>query len=489
MKPNKFETLPKSLDAEKGVLGSVLLNPECLDILGDITPWAFFHPAHKAIWMALKAIQKKGNPIDLITLTQALEESKQLDQIGGPAVLAELQYFVPTSLHVQEYANTIKGKATMREIAQIAESAREQSCDLGIESAAQLAAETIERLEMAAAPQASNSLASRRFDLKNPPIKATPRLFLQEQAVCTPGNLTVITGQAKAGKSALVGAILSSLLDNQQHLAIGTPPNNDAFGVIHFDTEQSKYDHYQLIVKAMKRASVSDFPNWIRSYSLADLPTIKRRQHLAADMAAARREHNGIQFVIIDGVADLIHDPNDSKEAFGLIEELHRLAIRYDTSIIGILHLNPGSDFKTRGHLGSQLERKAESVIALEKEKSGIVTVYLKEARHGYLPKDLGPRFGWDQYSGRHELVIGTRREAKAAAEREEEMPEFMDLATNIVKINGARKYGDFIEDIKKLRGGKDALAKRIFTQMKKYNIIDKDMHGYWGLKSLESLT
>ena len=165
MKPNKFETLPKSLDAEKGVLGSVLLNPECLDILGDITPWAFFHPAHKAIWMALKAIQKKGNPIDLITLTQALEESKQLDQIGGPAVLAELQYFVPTSLHVQEYANTIKGKATMREIAQIAESAREQSCDLGIESAAQLAAETIERLEMAAAPQASNSLASRRFGL------------------------------------------------------------------------------------------------------------------------------------------------------------------------------------------------------------------------------------------------------------------------------------------------------------------------------------
>ena len=128
-------------------------------------------------------------------------------------------------------------------------------------------------------------------------------------------------------------------------------------------------------------------------------------------------------------------------------------------------------------------------MIALEKEKSGIVTVYLKEARHGYLPKDLGPRFGWDQYSGRHELVIGTRREAKAAAEREEEMPEFMDLATNIVKINGARKYGDFIEDIKKLRGGKDALAKRIFTQMKKYNIIDKDMHGYWGLKSLESLT
>jgi len=242
-------------------------------------------------------------------------------------------------------------------------------------------------------------------------------------------------------------------------------------------------------VKAMKRASASNLPTWIRSYSLADLPTTQRRQHLAAEMAAARREHHGIRFAIIDGVADLIHDPNDSKEAFGLIEELHRLAIRYDTSIIGILHLNPGSDFKTRGHLGSQLERKAESVIALEKEKSGVVTVYLKEARHGYLPKDLGPRFGWDQHSGRHELVIGTRREAKAAAEREEEMPEFTDLATNIVKINGARKYGDFIGDLKKLRGGKDALAKRIFKKMRNYKIIEQDMHGYWGLNSVESQT
>jgi hypothetical protein len=87
------------------------------------------------------------------------------------------------------------------------------------------------------------------------------------------------------------------------------------------------------------------------------------------------------------------------------------------------------------------------------------------------------------------ELRVKQEAEAKAAAEREEEMPEFTDLATNIVKINGARKYGDFIGDLKKLRGGKDALAKRIFKKMRNYKIIEQDMHGYWGLNSVESQT
>jgi hypothetical protein len=485
MKPNKSDSLPKSLEAEKGVLGSVLLNPECLENLTDITAQSFFHPAHQKIWASLKAIHEAGKKIDLITLTQNIEDSKQLDQIGGVGVLADIQIFVPTALNVQEYADTIREKAKLREVIRVAECIRTDAYRAKSQTAHQLAEQSVELLEKIAAPQASDSLVVRRFDLNKPPEKAEPRIFLKGQGICAAGNLMVITGQAKAGKSALVGAILSSMLDNQEHLSIGMAPNHNAFGVIHFDTEQSRYDHYQLIVKAMNRAAVSHVPDWIRSYSLADLPTVKRRQALASEMTAARREHHGIQFVIIDGVADLIHDPNDPKEAFALVEELHRLAIRHDTPIIGILHLNPGSDFKTRGHLGSQLERKAESVIALEREKNGeIVTVYLKEARHGYLPKDLGPRFAWDQEMGRHELVEGSRREAKAAARRQEELPEFTLLANKIVEPNGARKWGPFIQDIMSLRGATRASAERIFTSMRNYGIIEKDMYGFWGVAS-----
>ena len=490
MKPYNNESLPKSLDAEKGVIGSVLLDPVCLENLEDIMPHTFFHPAHQKIWASLKAIHDAGKKIDLITLTQNIEDSKQLDQIGGGGVLADLQIFVPTALNVQEYADTIREKAKLREVIRVAESIRTDAYRAKSQTAHQLAEQSVELLEKIAAPQVSDSLVARRFDLSKPPEKAEPRIFLKGQGICAAGNLMVITGQAKAGKSALVGAILSSLLDNQEHLSIGVAPNHNAFGVIHFDTEQSRYDHYQLIVKAMKRASMSNLPDWIRSYCLADLPTVKRRQALAAEMSVVRREHHGIQFVIIDGIADLILDPNDPQESFGLVEELHRLAIKYDTSILGILHLNPGSDFKTRGHLGSQLERKAESVVALEKEKAGeIVTIYLKEARHGYLPKDLGPRFGWDQQQGRHELVEGTRREAKAAARREEELPELTHLAEQIVKPDGPRKYGDFINCICSLRGMNSDSAKRTFTKMKNYRIIQQDLYKLWGVAEGHQVT
>jgi len=203
---------------------------------------------------------------------------------------------------------------------------------------------------------------------------------------------------------------------------------------------------------------------------------------LASEMAATRADCGRVGGVIVDGVADLCHDPNDPAEAFGLVEELHRLAIKYDCPIVLILHLNPGSlTNKTRGHLGSQLERKAESVIQLEKSDDGTVTSWLQYSRNGYLPKDQGVRFSWDDDEGMFMQVAGTRHEARAKAKTDKERAELERLAHLVIERNGPRKWGQFIDDLSTLCTSKKT-AERKFSKMKALSILSQTLTGEWEL-------
>lgn len=252
-------------------------------------------------------------------------------------------------------------------------------------------------------------LNARRFDLANPPPKPVPVLTITDKPICTAGNLTVEQALAKAGKTSFEAACIASLMKPSGDCLGVVGQNPDELPVIHFDTEQSNYDHHEVIKQALARAGRSTEPEWLRSYRLADVPTSLRRKALAHEMK--RAAINGkLCAVFLDGVADLCIDPNDSAEAFGLVEELHRLAITYHCPIICILHENPGSDTgKTRGHLGSQLERKAETNLRLSKDADGVTTIYTERSRHCHIPKEQGPRFAWDDVAGMHLLCVTTQ--------------------------------------------------------------------------------
>jgi hypothetical protein len=194
--------------------------------------------------------------------------------------------------------------------------------------------------------------------------------------------------------------------------------NPDGKAVIHFDTEQSRYDHHALVSRAMRRAGVTSAPPWLISASVADMSIPARRQALQLMVEKAAESFGGILAIIIDGVADLCHDPNDSTEAFALVAELHSLAILHDCAVLTVLHENPGTETgKTRGHLGSQLERKAETNLRLHKDSGGVTTIWAEKARHGHIPKDAGSCFEWSDAHGMH-MSCGTAREIKASAKR-----------------------------------------------------------------------
>lgn len=114
------QTLPHSLDAEKGVLGSVFLHPACLDELSDLSAAHFYHPSHAVIWETCKAMYAERNPVDLVTITQRLADRNLLDKIGGPFLVAELQTFLPTAGEVKYYAAIVREKAQRRAIISVA---------------------------------------------------------------------------------------------------------------------------------------------------------------------------------------------------------------------------------------------------------------------------------------------------------------------------------------------------------------------------------
>ena len=93
--------------------------------------------------------------------------------------------------------------------------------------------------------------------------------------------------------------------------------------------------------------------------------------------------HGGIHLVVIDGIADLIRSANDETEIIAIVDELYRLEGIYNTCIICVLHFVPNG-IKLRGHIGSELQRKAAGILSIEedqeKRKTDELIAVVKEA-------------------------------------------------------------------------------------------------------------
>src|SRR5664279_1618359 len=111
-------TLPHSVEAEQGVLGSMLISPR--DIIAEcvekINEEYFYVPAHQTVYSVLVELWNAGQGIDLITFTQVLRDRNVLETIGGAAFVTSLFTFVPTAANVGYYLEIVRDKYILREI-------------------------------------------------------------------------------------------------------------------------------------------------------------------------------------------------------------------------------------------------------------------------------------------------------------------------------------------------------------------------------------
>ena len=111
-------TPPHSVEAEQGVLGSMLLSPrqaigECVE---KINEQYFYIPAHQTIYSVLVDLWNAGQAIDLITFTQVLRDRNLLESVGGAAFVTSLFTFVPTAANIEYYLEIIRDKCILRQI-------------------------------------------------------------------------------------------------------------------------------------------------------------------------------------------------------------------------------------------------------------------------------------------------------------------------------------------------------------------------------------
>ena len=108
-------TLPHNLEAEKSVLGAILINNHAFNQAAEIIDAQdFFRDAHRRIFERMSDLSERNQPIDLVTLKDALERTGELEEVGGPAYIASLVDGVPRSTNVEYYAQIVKEKATLR---------------------------------------------------------------------------------------------------------------------------------------------------------------------------------------------------------------------------------------------------------------------------------------------------------------------------------------------------------------------------------------
>jgi len=322
-------------------------------------------------------------------------------------------------------------------------------------------------------------LASRVYSPQVRPPEPTPRFGLAGIPICTPANLTTISAQAKAGKSAAMGAMMASTFADNDADCLGFQSTNPSgHAVLHVDTEQCPFDHWEGVQRVARRAGM-DAPAWLRSYCLTGFPAAEVRQSIRLLTEQAAKDFGGVHSVILDGTADGTLDVNDPAEANSLVAELHALAIKFDCPILNIIHVNPGSDFKTRGHLGSQLERKSETNLRLEKDGDGITVIYADKNRRAPIPKATAPRFAWSDQAGMH-VSVASQKNSKAEAEKRAMLTE-AEAVFSAAGIS-AISYGKFIEFLMREVHASKSTAKRRFNEMLQTQIIRKELLGFYAL-------
>jgi replicative DNA helicase len=109
--------LPQNVEAEASVLGSLLIDPDAMAQIADfLRPEDFYREAHRVIYQAISDLYETGAPADLITLTDELQRSNKLEEVGGASFVSSLANQVPTSANIESYARIVERTAILRRL-------------------------------------------------------------------------------------------------------------------------------------------------------------------------------------------------------------------------------------------------------------------------------------------------------------------------------------------------------------------------------------
>lgn len=320
-----------------------------------------------------------------------------------------------------------------------------------------------------------SALKSCELDFNNPPPVAQMIVSVNDVPLGTQGNLLCITGGEGTGKSNYVAALIAGAVKPENAegidtLGVSIEGNPKGKAVLFYDTEQSEVQLYKNVSTLLRRCGRDTMPEWFKAYCLTGMSRKERLKSIVLSMDKFHYQYGGIHLVVIDGIADLIRCANDEAESIAVVEELYRLAGIYNTCIVTVLHFIPNG-LKLRGHLGSELQRKAAAILSIEKDtKPAVSVVKALKVRDGS-PLDVPlMQFAWDKEKAMH-AYLGEKPKEEKDRRKEEEL---VAVARELFSRKRFIGYMELSEELQAAFGVKERTAKSYIRFMREKEIIVK---------------
>ena len=434
---------PHNLEAEKSVLGAVLLD-EChlhgLLVEQHLRPDHFYREQHGAVFAAMMTLYENDRKIDHLTVAETLRQHGKLEEIGGPAAIDELAGWVPAAGHAREYGQIVRDNAQLRAL--LTTSYEIQASVLSREAPPR---ELVERAERSVLEVAHDDRQKKfrpiaeildqetdklhRLSTSKTPLTGTPSGFKDLDELTggfQPGNLIIIAARPSMGKSALVANIAENAALAGYPVALFSLEMSESELAQRFVASQARIKGEELrkgrvaeqrwpkILKASQRLAAA--PLWVDDSSDVGMLEIR---------AKARRLHsqceNGLGLIIIDYL------------------QLMRTDSRYDSRVTAVGELSRGLKILAR-ELGvpvialSQLSRAVESRPDKKPQLSD-----LRESGNLEQDSDLVMFIYRDEYydedserPGEADLIIAKHRNGavgKVTLTFQKEFPKFLNYA------------------------------------------------------------
>ena len=117
-----IKQIPKNIKAEEAILGSILIDEHLINKVSEtLDAKDFYRQSHKTVFNAMVFLNNKNNAIDILTLTEYLNNINKLEEVGGIAFITSLPNKVPSTANINYYVNIVREKSFLRKISYIGE--------------------------------------------------------------------------------------------------------------------------------------------------------------------------------------------------------------------------------------------------------------------------------------------------------------------------------------------------------------------------------
>jgi replicative DNA helicase len=413
-------TLPSSIEGEKSVLGSILLENTALNRAQEHLQTAdFFLERHRRIWEAMEELSERRVPIDLITLREELERRSTIEEAGGAAYLASLVSGLPRTANVGHYAQIVKQKAIVRRLAETAagierqalvdERDPEELLDEAEKAIFEIAGQRIRSGLVPMQQIADEALAKIEESVERAEVitgVATGFERLDElTSGLQPSDLIIVAARPSMGKTALClnlaqhaamlhgrGVAIFSLEMDRRQLFLRMLCSEARIDSHRLRTGRLGRGDWDKLMDAFRRLTQGDI--WIDDTAGIGI------MELRAKARRLKSEH-GLDMVIVDYLQLLRgHGRYDSRqnEISDISRSLKELAKELELPVVALSQLSRAPEQRTGTHR-PQLSDLRESG-AIEQDADLVLFIYRPEI---YRPDD-------EEVEGIAEIIIGKNR-------------------------------------------------------------------------------